>query len=125
MFLESNSCKNRNDFAGQSIGMEWHVCLGDTSVQLLHKLKVFMLETGHEPESFPDRIIVASMFNDVTNWESPQVQTPCLSQAEEVANYACKIQMWSRIGKRLGNTTKTDQLTNMLTEDGTTSRFVW
>ena len=29
-----------------------------------------MSETGREPESFPDRIIFASMLNDITNWKS-------------------------------------------------------
>ena len=38
-----------------------------------------MSETGHEPESFPDRIIFASMFNDKINWENPVVQATCLS----------------------------------------------
>ena len=35
--MKSDSCKDRNDIAGQSIDIEWHVC--DTSVQLLKKLK--------------------------------------------------------------------------------------
>ena len=43
--------KNRNDIAGQSIDIERHLCLGDTSVQMLHKLEVFMLETGHASQT--------------------------------------------------------------------------
>ena len=48
--------------------------LVDTSVQLLQKVKAFMSETGHEPESFRDTIIFASMFSDITNWASQKVQ---------------------------------------------------
>ena len=32
-----DSCKNRNDNAVLSIDTEWHVCPGDTSVQILQK----------------------------------------------------------------------------------------
>ena len=84
--MESDSCKNSNDIEGQSIYIEWHVFLGDTSVQTLKMLKVFMLGIGHEPESFPDRIKFASMFNNIANWKSPKEQTKCQAQAEEVAN---------------------------------------
>ena len=38
--------------------------LGDTSVQ---KLRAFRSETGHDPESFPDRITFAIMFSEITN----------------------------------------------------------
>ena len=55
--MKRKNCKNRNDIAGQSI-----VCLGNTTVQMLQKLKACMPETRHAPESFPDRVIFASMF---------------------------------------------------------------
>ena len=87
--MERNSCKNRNDMAGpSSIDVEWHVCHGDTFVHKLQKLTAFMSETGHQPESFLDRIIFASMFDDVTNWESRKVQDTCPAPAKEVATYA-------------------------------------
>ena len=56
--MKSDNCQNRNDIAGQTIQIEWHVCLGDTSE--------FTSETGYAPVGFPDRIIFASMFNDIT-----------------------------------------------------------
>ena len=121
------SSKNRNDIAGQSIDIEWHVCPG-TSVQILHKLQVFMSETGHVPESFPDRIIFVSMFNCITNWKSPKVQTICLGTRERSGLLCSKIQTslsglpWSRIGKRLGNISEeSTTLTNLLTVNGTNS----
>ena len=67
--MKSHSCKNRNDMAGQSIDMDWHVCPGNTSVQILQKLEASMSETGHALESDPNRTIFGSMFNDIPNGE--------------------------------------------------------
>ena len=83
-------CKNRNDFAGQSIENEWHVHFADTSVQILQKLKTFMSETRHEHELFSDRIIFASMFNDISSWENQGMQSKCQAEAKEVATYAAR-----------------------------------
>ena len=80
--MRSNSCKNTNDTASQSIDIESHVCLGDTSAQILQKFKSFMSETGHERESFPDRIIFAS--NDKT------VPDICPARAKGVAAHAAR-----------------------------------
>ena len=44
-----------------------------------------MSETGHDPESFPDKIIFASMLNDIANSESNKEQTGFLGQTKEVA----------------------------------------
>ena len=89
--MKSHNGTNRNDFAGQSIDIEWHVCPGDTSVQILHKLQEFMLETRHAPpESFPDRTIFASMFNDINSWEIQKVHNKCLAQANDVATYSAR-----------------------------------
>ena len=56
-----------------------------------------MSETVHEPETFPDRIIFASMFNNITNWESRKVQSGHLRR---------KIQTWLLVF--LWSTTRTD-----------------
>ena len=87
---ESDNCENRNDIAGQSVDIELHVRAGDTSVQILQKLQGFMSETGHAPESFPDRIILASMFNDLTDKASQRVHNKCLARSREVATYAAR-----------------------------------
>ena len=62
--MKSDTCKNRNDIAGQSTDFEWQVRPGETSVQILQMLQGFMSETGHAPQSFPDRIVFVSMSND-------------------------------------------------------------
>ena len=61
---------------------------GDTSLQILHKLRTSLPENGCEPASFPDRIIFTSMFNDVTDYGSRKVQGKFLDSAKEVASYA-------------------------------------
>ena len=127
--MKSNSCKNRNDIAGQSIEIEWHVCLGDTSLQMLQKLKAFMSEARHEPENIPNRIIFANMFNDITGWERPKVQAKYLVQAKYVAfllQYSDLLLIGDPVvqdEKRSGNTWKNDHLTKFLTVDGTVSHF--
>ena len=85
--MKSDKCKNRSDTAGETINIEWHVCPGDTKVQIYNSF----METGHEPESFPDRIIFASMFNDMTDYGSKKVQGKCL--AKEVATYAARFRL--------------------------------
>ena len=101
--MKSNSCKRRNDIAGQSIDIERHVCLADTSVQILQKHNAFMAETGHEHASFSDRTIFASMFHDITNCTSRKVQNDCLAQSERSGYSRSKIQsrllvfLWFRI----------------------------
>ena len=49
---------------------EWHVCLGHSSVQVLHKLQEFMSETGHVLEfSRQDHLREHVPRNDITNLE--------------------------------------------------------
>ena len=49
-----------------------------------------MSENGHEPGSFPDRIVFTSMFNDIAAYGSTKVQGKCLDSAKEVASYAAR-----------------------------------
>ena len=72
----------------------------------LRKLKVFMSKTGHEPESFPDRIIFSTISNDITNWRQPKVQAKMSRSSRRSSELCCKIQiwlmvfLWSRIRKK-------------------------
>ena len=82
--MKSGNCTNRNDIAGPSIETGWHVCLGDTTVQILQRIKSFISENGHEPFNFLDGLIFVSMFHDITNWK-------CV---EEQANVQLKREKW-------------------------------
>ena len=48
------------------------VCSGGASLRILHQLQNSMSESG-PPESFPDRILFASMFNNITDYTSRKV----------------------------------------------------
>ena len=77
-----------------------------------------MLETGRAPESFPERIVCASVFNNITNWESQQVHSTCLAQANEAANFIATFRPCVSVvqdRKRPGNIMKNDHLTNLRT----------
>ena len=82
--VKSNSCKNRNDVASQSIDIEWHVYLGDTFVQRLR---------GRDLRVSQTRSFFVSMFNDITNMEKPKVQPKCPYHTEEVADCAARIRL--------------------------------
>ena len=74
--------KHRCDTASQSIDIAWHVSLGDTSGQILHKLQEIMSETRHARESVPVRVILASVFNEITNWEKTEGAKQMSSSSE-------------------------------------------
>ena len=72
-----------------SVDIEWHA-----SVQILQKLKAFMSGTEQQPESSRDRIVFASMFDDITSWESPKVQAKMSSSGKRSSFSCSKIQTW-------------------------------
>ena len=63
-----------------------------------------MSETGHELAKLPDRMVSASMFDDIANWESRKVQGKISSSNERSGRSRSKMQtwllvfLWSRIG---------------------------
>ena len=82
--MKSVNCKkDRNDIACQTIQVEWHVSPGDTSVQMLQNVQVFMSENGRAPDSSPDSNIFTSMFNDITAHARKKEQGKCLESSKE------------------------------------------
>ena len=82
MVLRSNRCKNRNDIAGQPIGIEWRVFL-DTSVHVLQKIKfscwkldttLIVCQTGPCSRACSTKL------------GKPKSTNKCPAPAEEVAN---------------------------------------
>ena len=86
----------------------------------LQKLEAFMSETSYTPGSFPDGIIFASMFDDITNWESQKRQNTCPAQANEVAILAARFRpgYWCFCGP---GPEKNDHLTRLQTVNVTNS----
>ena len=89
MVLRSNRCKNRNDIAGQPIGIEWRVFL-DTSVHELQKIKfscwkldttLIVCQTGPCSRACSTKL------------GKPKSTNKCPAPAEEVANYAATFRL--------------------------------
>ena len=79
----------------RSIDVEWHVCPGDTSVQILRWLQEFMSETNHAPQSSPH-------VQRHHNWESRKVQDKCPGQAREMATYEARFRPVMRASQEAG-----------------------
>ena len=108
--MKSDSCKNRKDTASEPIDIEWHVCLGEASVQILKKLQGFLSKVAHALESFAYKIIFAGMFNNITKWRSQKVQDICPAHAKEVATYAgFRLGDWCICGPGSENTLKCNE----------------
>ena len=118
--MKSDNCKNRNDIAGQSIDLEWHVCPGDTSVQPLRKLQEFVSETRRAREHVQRH----------HNWESQTVQNKRPAQAKEKwlltqqdSDLVIGVSVVQGQKKRHGNTVNNDNFNCLQTQDGTISRL--
>ena len=73
-------------------------------MQILTSSKYSCRKPGTDLRVFQNRTMFASMFNDITSWDSSKVQAKCPAQAE-VAKYAARLKpgyrcFWSRITQR-------------------------
>ena len=109
--MNSDRCRNNHDIARQTISIEWHVCLVGTTMQILHQLQEFMLETGHALESFPERITDCTcVWTARKKWSSMQKDSEVVIGVSVVQD-----------GNRPGTTTSQDLLLNLATRSGTNS----
>ena len=124
----SVDANKRNDIAGQLIDIEWQVFPGDTSVRTLHKPPLFMSETGHKLDKFPDSMKNASMFNDNTKWEPKGAKHMSSFMKQILTQQNSDIVIGvvlAQVQRNFGNTTKSEHLTNPHTEDETISLSGW
>ena len=122
--MKRNNCKNRNDTAGLSIDIEWHVCPGDASVQLLQNEQEFMSETGHAPESFGQDHLREHVQrhhqlkkSEGSKQMSSSSEWPPTQQDSDLVLGVSVVQD----RKRPGHFTKNDHLTSLQKVNGTTS----
>ena len=52
IFMKSDTARKETTIAGQSIDIEWHVCLGDTSVPILHEATRIRRRPGTQQRVF-------------------------------------------------------------------------
>ena len=84
---------------GEPMEFEWNILPGFTTLQLSHKVQELLLRLGETPEFFTGRIIIMSMFNDIS-WGSRYKKKECESSAQFVPLFAKRFGagQWSFFG---------------------------
>ena len=84
---------------GEPTEFEWNLLPGLTSLQILQKIQSDLRGRNVEPENFGDRIIFMSMFTDI-DWTRKGYGEKCISNSEEVMNYAKRFSQghWTLLG---------------------------
>ena len=65
----------------------WNIYVGQTTIEILERIKDVMEETGTQSAQCQDRIIFMSMYNDTKYWKQ-NTRDECWNSAAQVAQYA-------------------------------------
>ena len=90
------SYRDYEDVSGESTEFEWNIFPGFTSLQLCDKISNLLSSLGQSPETFTGRILIMSMFNDIS-CDRYDNKDECLKNAEFVKTFAKKIWNWSMV----------------------------
>ena len=92
-----SSYQNAVGIDGEAIEVELKIFPGFSTLSILQENQKDLEEKNIQPESFEDRIIFMSMFNDIL-WKTDDEN--CISNAEKVKNYAMKFSQghWTFLG---------------------------
>ena len=84
---------------GESTEFEWNIFPGFTTLHLCDKISDLLSDLGHTPETFTGRILLMSMFNDIS-CDRKGNKDECLANAETLKVLARRfgIGQWSFIG---------------------------
>ena len=84
---------------GASTELEWNIFPGFTTLQLCDKISNLLSDLGQTPETFTERILFMSMFNDIS-CDRKGNKDECLANAEVVKVLARRfgVGQWSFIG---------------------------
>ena len=95
-FRHSNSYKEFFRIDGEPIEFKWNIFPGRTS---LEKIQKDLQSQNGEPQHCEERIIFMSMFNDI-DWTKRRNSEKCLSNSEQVKNYAKRFSRghWTFLG---------------------------
>ena len=96
---EKNNYSDFDDIKGESAEFEWNIFPGFTTLQFCDKINNLLSSLGQTPETFTGRILVMSMFNDISCDRKDNKQQ-CLRDADFVKTFAGRfgIGQWSFIG---------------------------
>ena len=95
----SQSYRDFDGINGEPTEFEWNIFPGFDTLQLCGKVKDLLSRLGETPENFTGRILLMSMFNDISCGTKDN-EKECLARAKVVSIYAKKfgIGQWSFIG---------------------------
>ena len=98
-YLETCYLKELDRTDGEQIELEQTILPRFTTVGILNEIQNMMAEFLCEPEQFKGRIIVMSMFNDIT-WRTPGNEENGVANSMNVATYAKRFPFgcWSYLG---------------------------
>ena len=84
---------------GESTELEWNIFPGFTTLQLCDKINDLLSDLGQTPETFTGRILIMSMFNDIS-CDRKDNKDECLANAGVVKVLARRfgVGQWSFIG---------------------------
>ena len=93
------SCRDYDAINGESTEFEWNIFPGFTTLQLCDKISDLLSNMGQTPETFTGRILLMSMFNDIS-CDRKDNKDECLGNARVVKVLAKKfgVGQWSFIG---------------------------
>ena len=93
------SCRDYDGINGESTEFEWNIFPGFTTLQLCGKINDLLSDLGQTPETFTGRILIMSMFNDIS-CDRKGNKDECLANAGVVKVLARKfgVGQWSFIG---------------------------
>ena len=80
-FKISSQYRTLDTIDGEPMEFEWNIFPGFTTLQLCCKVQEFLSKMSVEPEEFTGRIIIMSMFNDIS-WGSKDNEQECESNAK-------------------------------------------
>ena len=93
------SCRDYGGINGEPTEFEWNIFPGFTTLQLCGKVNDLLSDLGQTPETFTGRILLMSMFNDIS-CDRKGNKDECLRNAESVKIFSKRfgIGQWSFIG---------------------------
>ena len=98
-FKSSPQYRTLDAIDGEPMEFEWKNFPGFTTLQICNKVQEFLSKMSVKPEEFTGRIIVMSMFNDIS-WGSLDNEQECELNAKFVCVYARRFpaERWSFLG---------------------------
>ena len=97
--ITDESYRDFDGINGEPTEFEWNIFPGFTTLQLCSKVTGLLSRLGETPETFTGRILLMSMFNDIS-CDKKDNEEECVANAKVVSIFARKfgIGQWSFIG---------------------------